>query len=474
MKSLHNTFSILLFFTFLMIANISSAQVVPNYIHNLGLTESQKQQSKVIRKDIQEQRNELYTQMAAIPREDIETRKALNKKMDALIQQEEKRFLEILMIEQKEIYHVNKEESTVEPNFQKEQRELGRLQRSYPNITFTNEQITKIIEKRKAIKASNFGYDTQGRKARTEAENAIMKSVLMEQQYAQYVQANKEHKEKQETDILAKIETYEPIAEELLIILNEFALPKYKKLRAKLESKISDRDKAELADIRARRIENFQNDLYSKVDNELAEIENTELIYKAEQIVQLVDSYSHIIGFMDEGIARKEIQALVDRYDADILNFKSELIGLNREMALKGAKVIDKIYPIPFPELMLPKQKELSNHEKRIFLLLDPTVDFSLDDWNTITKGEGKHQAVAYPSPARKNQTLEFDVPQEGKVTVEILDESGRLVKSLLSKNMNAGKQNINVSVSDLSPQIYFYRITIDEGTTMLRFVVVK
>ena len=256
--------------------------------------------------------------------------------------------------------------------------------------------------------------------------------------------------------------------------MEEFALPKYKKLRAKLESKISDRDKKELADIRARRIEHFENELFSKMDAELTDIENPELAYKVEQIVQLVGSYKDIIGFMDEAIARKEIQALVNRYDADILNLKNELIWLNREVFLKGAKIVDKVYPIPFPEQMIPKQTELSKHEKRMFLLLNPAVDFSLDDWNSITKGEGKHQAVAYPSPANKNQTLEFQVSQEGRVTVEILDESGRLVRQLFSKNMDKGAHNMNVSVSDLSPQIYFYRITTDEGSTMLKFVVVK
>ena len=471
MKSHPNTFSILLFFIFLINANISSAQVVSNYIHNLGLTKSQKQQSKALRKNIQEQRNELYAQMADIPLEDIETRKVINKKINALIEQEEKRFLEILMIEQKEIYHANREEQTLELNPRKE---LGRLQKNYPNITFTNEQITQIVEKRKAINASKFAYDTAGRKARIQVENEIMESLLTKQQYAQYVQANKKHRERREADILAKIEMYEPIAEELLIIMNEFALPKYKKLRAKLASKISNKDKDELADIRARRIEHFENDLYSKMDRELAAIENPELIYKAEQMTQLVGSYSYIIGFMNEGIARKEIQALVDRYDADILNLKNELIGLNREIVLKGAKAIGKVYPIPFPEQMIPKQEKLSNHEKRIFLLLDPSVDFSLDDWNTITNEEGKHQAIAYPNPAQKNQTLEFDVPQDGKVTIEILDKNGRLVKSLFSRNMDVGKQNINVSVSDLSPQIYFYRITTNEGTTILKFVVVK
>ncbi len=471
MKSHQHTFSILLLFIFLMIANISSAQVVSNYIHNLGLTKSQKQQSKALRKDIEDQRNELYTQMADLPHEDIETRKILNKKINALIEQEEKRFLEILMIEQKEIYQANIAEGILEPNPQKE---LGRLQKKYPNIIFTNEQITQIVEKRKAIKASNFGYSTEGRKAKIQVENEMMESVLTGQQYAQYVQANKEHRERREADILAKIEMYEPIAEELLVIMNEFALPKYKKLRAKLASKISNRDKAALADIRAKRIEHFENDLYSKMDKELAAIENPELIYKAEQMTQLVGSYSHIIGFMNEGIARKEIQALVDRYDTDILILKNELIGLNREIVLKGAKVIGKVYPLPFPEQMIPKQEKLSNHEKRIFLLLDPSVDFSLDDWNTITKGEGKHQAVAYPNPAHKNQTLEFDVPQEGKVTIDILDKSGRLIKSLLSKNMAFGKQKLDVSVSDLSPQIYFYKITTVEGTTILKFVVMK
>jgi len=474
MKSLQNTFSILFFFIFLLIANVGSAQVVSNYIHNLGLTETQKQKSQEIRQDIRKQRKELYSQMAEIPREDTEGRKSVRLKIDNLTNQEEERILAILLVEQQKQYLANKEERVLEDKVNSEQRELARLESKYPNIEFTTEQITQITKKRQEIKRERFGYDTDGRKARREANDNIMKSELTDLQYAEYVRANQEFKTNKEAKLLAEIEKYEPIAEELLVIMEEFALPKYKKLRAKLEDKISNRDKAELADIRARRIEHFENELYSKMDAELLEIDNPELIYKAEQITQLVGSYSYIIGFMDESIARKEIQALVNRYDADVLNLKNELIWLNREIVLKGVKVVDKVYPIPFPEQMIPKQEELSKHEKRMFLLLDPAVDFSLDDWNSITKGEGNHQAVAYPSPARINQTLEFVTKESGKVTVEILDESGRVVRPLFSKDMNPGKQNINVSVSDLSPQIYFYRITTIESRTMLKFVVVK
>ena len=474
MKRHQNTFSILFFFLFLLIANVGTAQLVSSYIHNLGLTETQKQQSKEIRADIKKQKNELLNQVTELASENIDGRKAIYQQIEDLKKQEEERFLAILLHDQKEKYLAHKEERELERAATQEQRELARLEMKYPNIEFTSEQITLITQQRQEVRKQKFGYDREGRKARKQANDKIMESALTAEQYTEYVRVNKEAKVAKEAKILAEIEKYEPIAEELLVIMDEFALPKYKKLRAKLEDKISDRDKEELADIRARRIEHFENELFSKMDAELEEVENPELAYKAEQIVQLVGSYKDILGFMDEAIARKEIQALVNRYDKDILGLKNELIWLNREVVLKGAKVIDKVYPIPFPEQTIPKQETLSKHEKRMFLLLDPAVDFSLDDWNSITKGEGKHQAVAYPSPARKNQTLEFDIPQEGKVTVEILDESGRVVRQLFSKNMDAGKQNMNVSVSDLSPQIYFYRITTIENTTMLKFVVVK
>ena len=38
---------------------------------------------------------------------------------------------------------------------------------------------------------------------------------------------------------------------------------------------------------------------------------------------------------------------------------------------------------------------------------------------------------------------LEFGNPQNGKVTVEILDKSGRTVRQLISKNIEAGKQHL-------------------------------
>ena len=187
MKSLPNTFSILFFFIFLLIANVGSAQVVSNYIHNLGLTEIQKQQSQEIRQDIRKQRKELYSQMAEIPRKDTEGRRAVRLKIDNLTNQEEERFLAILLVDQQKQYHANKEEKALEDKVNSEQRELARLESKYPNIDFTDEQITQITKKRQEIKREKFGYDTEGRKARRAANDNIMKSELTDQQYAEYV-----------------------------------------------------------------------------------------------------------------------------------------------------------------------------------------------------------------------------------------------------------------------------------------------
>ena len=106
-------------------------------------------------------------------------------------------------------------------------------------------------------------------------------------------------------------------------------------------------------------------------------------------------------------------------------------------------------YPIP-PVALWINEIELDKEMKKLFLLLDPASDFSIDLPN-FEAGEGQHVASTFLNPANKNQTLEFHTQQDGKVTIEIIDKSEKVVKIIPSKNKMKGNQKLEVNLQNLN-----------------------
>ena len=88
---------------------------------------------------------------------------------------------------------------------------------------------------------------------------------------------------------------------------------------------------------------------------------------------------------------------------------------------------------------------------------------------------------MLYPSPLRTASTLRFATSRPGKLSVDLLDISGRRVRRLLDEEQaSAGIHQLSVSRSGgrdgapLGPGIYFYRIAAAEGVKSGRFVVLR
>jgi hypothetical protein len=68
----------------------------------------------------------------------------------------------------------------------------------------------------------------------------------------------------------------------------------------------------------------------------------------------------------------------------------------------------------------------------------------------------------AYPNPAAESFTIDYELPENSiNAIVSLYDVSGKTIKQI-ELNGSTGRQQLNLSVGDLSSGMYFYSLEID------------
>ena len=64
-----------------------------------------------------------------------------------------------------------------------------------------------------------------------------------------------------------------------------------------------------------------------------------------------------------------------------------------------------------------------------------------------------------YPNPFKNSTTVEYTLPVQGKVTIQVYNSLGQLVKSLVDASQNAGDYSIRMDANNLMPGIYIAKL---------------
>jgi hypothetical protein len=83
------------------------------------------------------------------------------------------------------------------------------------------------------------------------------------------------------------------------------------------------------------------------------------------------------------------------------------------------------------------------------------------------------------PNPVANGATIAYTTTQTGPVSLKIYDASGRLVRTLVDRNEDAGRKTVRWNGKDnhdraVSAGVYFYRLTAENRTTSEKMVVVR
>ncbi len=79
---------------------------------------------------------------------------------------------------------------------------------------------------------------------------------------------------------------------------------------------------------------------------------------------------------------------------------------------------------------------------------------------------------LMYPNPAQSNLSLQFTLNNTSAVAVSVLDLAGRVVKTIPVSQMDAGNNQINIHVSDLTNGVYFVQVATGNGSNTIKLII--
>jgi uncharacterized delta-60 repeat protein len=82
-----------------------------------------------------------------------------------------------------------------------------------------------------------------------------------------------------------------------------------------------------------------------------------------------------------------------------------------------------------------------------------------------MASGVPAHFKVSHaPNPVATSARIQFELPLEGHVSIQVLDALGRTVATLVNATKNAGTYHTDFDASGLQKGLYYYRITVNTG----------
>lgn len=79
-----------------------------------------------------------------------------------------------------------------------------------------------------------------------------------------------------------------------------------------------------------------------------------------------------------------------------------------------------------------------------------------------------------FPNPFNPTTSISFSLPTESKVSLEVYDVLGKVVRTLVNENRAAGSYTVTFDASNLSSGVYFYRLTAGENTLLKKMNLMK
>ncbi|GAB5409526.1 MAG: hypothetical protein BalsKO_18910 [Balneolaceae bacterium] len=166
---------------------------------------------------------------------------------------------------------------------------------------------------------------------------------------------------------------------------------------------------------------------------------------------------------------------LTDTRSGEEVNLKNEDSYIIDEGASKRISRAKNIFSVP--EFGLVKQnlsKSATNSDSRFTLTISPSQTVS----NEIEVEEEQPIALAldqnYPNPFNPFTTINYAVPVQSKVRLEVFDLVGRKVAELVNGPKSAGLYTINFDASQLASGLYIYRLQVGGKVLTRKMTLIK
>jgi len=82
--------------------------------------------------------------------------------------------------------------------------------------------------------------------------------------------------------------------------------------------------------------------------------------------------------------------------------------------------------------------------------------------------------SASFPNPARNQASINFALPTDGPIRIELLNVDGRRIATILDDVFEAGRHNLDLPVTDLASGVYFYRMTTERERRTRKLTVTR
>jgi len=83
-----------------------------------------------------------------------------------------------------------------------------------------------------------------------------------------------------------------------------------------------------------------------------------------------------------------------------------------------------------------------------------------------IERGSATVNLFNFPNPFIGSTVINYGIPAEGNVKIEILSQTGQLLKSIDAGYQATGNHTFNLNANDLKPGMYFYKLSVTGTST--------
>ena len=357
-----------------------------------------------------------------------------------------------------------------------------RMERMKAELDLTDDQVAQLEELHQARRAEMKEIRKNGRpapeviQAKRQEHKAAMQEILTEEQFAKMKELKREH----------RTEARKMVKEHKQAFRSE-VLPLVMEQRAKFETMLSEADKQQIDELRGE-LEALKPQLkelrQEKKQTRKGEVEPTKEVIEQFQAlreqkkaimvsaVKIAQNYESELKALHE-----EIKPQMEEFHAKMKeqhqgfrpeNGKNPRCETQKGECKKGRKAQGATGNFEEMEGQGHHQKQRLRKIAQ-FVLMDPN--------GTAPGAEGTidtQELEIFPNPSVSNNTLTYQVKTSGQVTIDLLNKDGQVLKNVFNGRQEAGSYDVQVQTQDLKMDVYYYRVTTADNSTMKRFTVVK
>jgi hypothetical protein len=119
-------------------------------------------------------------------------------------------------------------------------------------------------------------------------------------------------------------------------------------------------------------------------------------------------------------------------------------------------------------------QRDYNGQNEPYWHMVDEAYDYETTDVkDTINDANGFSLQQNFPNPMQSATSINFQLPHNGHVLVEVLNSNGNVIDVLVNNQLNGGGHSVSWNSSNYPSGLYIYRMRFGGVTKVQKMIVI-